>query len=279
MSLIKFVWKFLVSDFFGKSIIVTGAAGLLGQQQVRTLLRKGASVLALDLDESKLQEMASNGNDVSGKAGKLYTRACDITSRESVQGVLDSLGESFQIQGLINNAAINPKVEQGLPRKDSLDTLEWSQWELELKVALYGTFVCSQIFGKHMLEHNLPSSIVNLSSDYGHLAPRQSLYDDGSCNPRVKPPTYIAVKHSIVGLTRYFASFWAGTNIRVNALAPGGIANNQDSVFTARLSNEVPLGRMARVDEMDGPVCFLLSEDSSYVNGVELLADGGRAIW
>lgn len=130
-----------------------------------------------------------------------------------------------------------------------------------------------------MLAHGQPSSIVNLSSDYGHLAPRQALYDDGSINPPVKPPMYVAVKHSIVGLTRYFASLWAGSNIRVNSIAPGGIANGQDAIFKSRLSNEVPLGRMANVEEMDGPIAFLLSDASSYVNGIELIADGGRAIW
>lgn len=267
-----------MNDFNESSILITGAGGLLGTAQVRSLLNRNAKLIALDVDQTALDRLCGEFEAETGM-GRLITLTADITDPEKLREQLSGLLESRNVQGLVNNAAVNPKVEAGLPRRNSLSGLDWPKWENELKVGLFGAYNCSLIIGEHMLGHGLPSSVVNLSSDYGHLAPKQSLYFDGTSNPPIKPPIYIAVKHGIVGLTRYFASFWAGTNIRVNAIAPGGIANGQSPGFVEALSLEVPIGRMASVEELDGPIAFLLSEESSYVNGIELLADGGRAIW
>ena len=91
--------------------------------------------------------------------------------------------------------------------------------------------------------------------------------------------TYSIVKTGLIGLTRYTATYWAAKKVRCNALCPGGIENQQDSSFIAKLSSLIPLGRMAQQDEYQGSVIFLLSDASSYITGTTLIADGGRTVW
>ena len=257
--------------------MVTGAAGLLGFHHVHRLLLEGAVVIAIDLLDEGLQKRF--GSIPENLAVGLHLIACDITSQSSLEHALKPLMSQYSITGLVNNAAINPKVEEGLGRRSHLLEETWEDWNLEMKVGLYGTFNCIRIIAPHMLAHGMPSSIVNISSDYGHLAPKQSLYLDSTDDPPVKPLSYSIVKHGVVGLTRFFATFWAGMNIRVNALAPGGVMNDQEPSFLSRISSEIPMARMARPDEFGGALSFLLSDESSYLNGQEIVVDGGRSVW
>lgn len=95
----------------------------------------------------------------------------------------------------------------------------------------------------------------------------------------MKPASYSAVKGALLMLTKYLATYWADKNVRVNALSPGGVYAGQDQDFVARLTNLIPLGRMARVDEYQGAVLFLVSDASSYMTGANLVVDGGRTVW
>ena len=116
--------------------------------------------------------------------------------------------------------------------------------------------------------------ILNISSDLGIIAPNQDIYD----KKFIKPVTYSVVKHGIIGLTKYTASYWARKNIRCNAIAPGGISNNQDKSFVKKLNQLIPIGRMAKKNEYNGLVLFLCSDHSSYMTGSVVVADGGRTI-
>lgn len=118
-------------------------------------------------------------------------------------------------------------------------------------------------------------NIINISSDLGIIAPDQRIYEDSNF---IKPVTYSVVKHGIIGLTKYTASYWGKRNIRCNAIAPGGIFNKQNSLFVKRINKLIPLGRMAKKREYDGLVLFLCSELSSYMTGSVIVADGGRTI-
>jgi NAD(P)-dependent dehydrogenase (short-subunit alcohol dehydrogenase family) len=258
-------------------IVVTGAAGLMGFHHVQKLLLEEATVIAVDLTEHLL--LNSLGGLLETHKNKIHLLPCDITSASDLSMGLAPLFASHEINGLVNNAAINPKVENGLPSRSSALSESWEVWSKEIQVGVYGAYNCICIIGEHMLSHGTPSSIVNISSDYGHLSPKQAIYDDGSQDPPAKPAGYSVVKHGVVGLTRYFATFWAGSNIRVNAIAPGGVENGQSPEFVKRLSAEVPLDRMARPEEFGGTVSFLLSTEASYINGQEIIADGGRSIW
>ena len=116
----------------------------------------------------------------------------------------------------------------------------------------------------------------------GLIAPDQNLYkekDKSREEQNVKPVTYSVVKTGIIGLTRYLATYWPDHGVRCNALCPGGVENNQSNDFINRISKKIPLGRMARSDEFQGTIIWMLSDASSYLNGAVISVDGGRTVW
>lgn len=262
-------------------VVVTGASGLLGQQHSLAVLEEGGKVVMLDIDMKKLDsfrltlpyEFTEN----------ILSFPCDIRDETQVRIVAKEILKTFgAITGLVNNAAINPSVEKNSTRFERFETLSRDSWNEELDVGLWGSVVCSRVFGEIMLKSNFPCSIVNISSDHGLIAPTQHLYRiDGKPDEEqpVKPVTYSVVKHGLIGLTRYLATYWAKKNIRVNALCPGGVENGQNSDFSERFKAIVPMSRFAKPDEYKGALVYLLSNESSYMTGAVLVVDGGRSVW
>jgi NAD(P)-dependent dehydrogenase (short-subunit alcohol dehydrogenase family) len=208
----------------------------------------------------------------------------DITRKKEVEQLLEKLINKFQrVDILINNAANDPKVG------DENESSSWSRfenfslemWEEDLAVGLTGVFICSQVVGSYMAKQG-SGVILNISSDLGIVGPDQRLYEIEGRLPEeqpVKPVTYSVVKTGIIGLTRYLATYWASRGVRVNALCPGGIDAGQPTVFKERVHSRIPMGRMARKDEYRGVVLFMVSDESSYMNGAVLAVDGGRTCW
>jgi NAD(P)-dependent dehydrogenase (short-subunit alcohol dehydrogenase family) len=156
-----------------------------------------------------------------------------------------------------------------------------SQWDADLNVGLKGAFLCARSIGAIMAEQG-SGVIVNIASDLGVIAPDQRLYRREGVAPDqqpVKPVTYSIVKTGLIGLTRYLATYWCDRGVRCNALSPGGVENGQPGDFVTRLSSLIPLGRMARADEYQGALLFLCSDASTYMNGQNLVVDGGRSCW
>ena len=130
---------------------------------------------------------------------------------------------------------------------------------------------------------NYSGVIINVSSDLGVIAPDHRIYvkDNSTINDvrYYKPFSYSVIKHGLIGLTKYLATYLAEYGIRVNTLSPGSILNNQDPEFLTKLKNNIPLGRLASVDEYKSAIQFLASDASSYMTGQNLIMDGGRSVW
>ena len=204
----------------------------------------------------------------------------DVADPKSVKAVVDQIDN---IDILINNAAKDPKVkkESGLTPDSRFETMTPEYWKAGLDAALNGTFYCSQAVGNKMLE-NGGGVILNISSDLGVIAPDQRLYrKDGIPDEQqnVKPVTYSAAKWAIIGMTKYLAVYFATKGIRVNCLSPTGVFNNHPEEFVKKLSNIIPMNRMAHIDEYKGAVVFMCSDASSYMTGENLVIDGGKTIW
>ncbi len=260
-------------DLSNKVAVVTGAAGQLGGEYVRTLLGAGASVAAFDvwLDNPK-----SRLKDI--KSEKLISFEVDVTDKNSVKQGLEAVCSRFGDPNiLINNAAIDAPPNAGEHDTGPFETYPESSWEVMMNVNLKGTFLCCQVVGGHMAKTG-GGSIINISSIYGVLSPDQRIYEYKE-KPFFKPVAYSVSKSGVLNLTRYLATYWAEQNVRVNTLTLGGVFNNQDETFLRNYSSKVPLGRMAKQDEYNGAILFLASDASSYMTGANLLMDGGFSCW
>jgi len=265
-----------------KVIVITGGSGFLGQKHAEAVAESGGIPVLLDIDKKGLvtavEELRKKyKSDVAGFK-------CDITNKLEIEECLEKILEKFDhIDGLVNNAANDPKVGTSLDSKKltRLENISPEFWHKDIAVGLTGSFYCAQVFGHHM-SCSGGGVIVNIASDLAIIAPDQRLYQieglDKNSQP-VKPVTYSVVKSGLIGLTKYLATYWANDNVRVNAISPGGIYNNQSDDFKLKISSRIPMGRMANADENKGGLIFLLSDASSYITGFNLVVDGGRSIW
>jgi NAD(P)-dependent dehydrogenase (short-subunit alcohol dehydrogenase family) len=270
-----------IFDLSERVAVITGGAGLLGQQHAEAIAAVGGIPVLLDLRFDKPELKPDRLKERFGpKAMAIVT---DITKPASIQSVRDQILQVLgRIDILINNAANNPKMESSSSVNFSrLENFPLEQWDSDLSVGLTGAFLCAQVFGEVMARQT-KGVIVNVASDLAVIAPDQRLYrQDGlpaEVQP-VKPVTYSVVKSALVGLTRYLATYWCEQGVRCNAISPGGVYNGQPEKFVQRLSQLIPLGRMARLDEYQGAIIFLCSDASSYMNGSNLVVDGGRSCW
>ena len=271
-------------DLTGKAALITGAAGLLGMEHAAALLESGATVVLTDIGEPALNSARSTLSQGFDSA-RILTRIMDVSRPTDIQEVAKQLGaEGIRIDILVNNAAIDPKVngDQGVLETSRLENFPLQQWDLQVAVGLTGAFLCSQVFGSTMAADGKGGVILNIASDLSVFSPDQRLYRKPGLAENlqpVKPVTYSVIKAGLVGLTRYLATYWAERGVRSNALSPGGVFNGQGEEFVQRLSALIPLGRMAGRDEYRAAVQFLCSDASAYMNGQNIVMDGGRSVW
>jgi NAD(P)-dependent dehydrogenase (short-subunit alcohol dehydrogenase family) len=265
----------------GRVAVITGGAGFLGVRHAEAIASAGGIPVLVDI---ALDRATARARKIEADHGVPASAiVADITDPAAVRSILDEVQARYgRLDILINNAANNPRME-------ARDDIAWSrlenfpldQWNSDLAVGLTGAFLCSQVLGSAMAKQGR-GVILNVASDLSVIAPDQRLYMQpgvpADAQP-VKPVTYSVVKTAMVGLTRYLATYWAGAGVRVNAISPGGAYNGQPEEFVQRLSNLIPLGRMAGADEYQGAVLFLCSDASSYMTGQNLVVDGGRSCW
>lgn len=265
----------------GQVAIITGGAGLLGKQFASTLAQAGAAVVVADLNRMTAHTIAENlvkdGYPALGVG-------VDVTDPASVAEMVETAVNVYgRLDVLVNSAALDPKfdldaMERGIPA-GSFEDYPLDQWRQALDVNLTGMFLCCQAAVKPMLLQDKKGSIINICSTYGLVAPDQRLYQRDGVQTAYKPVYYSVTKAGVMGMTRYLAAYYAGTDIRCNALTPGGVYNQHDEEFVRSYSARAIMGRMAQIDEMNGALLFLASDASSYMTGANLVVDGGWTAW
>jgi NAD(P)-dependent dehydrogenase (short-subunit alcohol dehydrogenase family) len=258
-----------MSDAFrldGKVVVLTGAAGIIGTEVVKTFLEAGARVFAPDALEQKLGPSHES----------LVTCAANVAKRDSLLQAQSRLQEVWGIADvLINNAAT--KSDNFF---EPFETFPLEDWNQVMDVNLTGAMLSAQVFGSPMAERG-KGSIVNTLSIYGIVAPDQRIYEGSEYLGRAinTPAIYAASKAGLWGLTKYLASYWGHRGVRVNAITPGGVASGQNQTFTENYSHRTPLGRMAQTDDMANAMQYLASDAAKYVTGHNLIVDGGWTAW
>ena len=245
----------MMSNLKDKIIVVTGGSGLLGTAMINDLKLKGATVLNFEVNQ--LDDL----ND--GVIG------CDVTNEISVKRALDLIIDKFgRIDGWVNNAY--PRTSDW---GDKFEEISVESWQKNVDFQMNSVFICAQKVLEIMKQQGR-GSLVNIASIYGVVGPDFSVYKGTGMT---MPAAYSAIKGGVVNFTRYLASYYAPFGVRVNCVSPGGVFNDQNDIFVKQYENKVPMGRMGKPKEVAGPVSFLLSDESSYVTGHNMLVDGGWA--
>jgi NAD(P)-dependent dehydrogenase (short-subunit alcohol dehydrogenase family) len=254
-----------IFDLRNRIVAVTGGLGKLGFQYTHALLDHGARVALLDTKilHDSVDDQATHNQMFIG---------CDVRDVESLHRALNSIkaywGESPY--ALINNAAIDTPPIGPSP----FGIFSEGNFNHVLDVNVKGVLNCCHVFGDEMAKVGA-GSIVNVASIYGMVSPDQRIYEEGF----TKPLAYSVSKSALYNMTRWLATYWAVKGVRVNTLTLGGVLNNQDESFVKGYSNRVPMGRMAKEDEYNGAIVFLVSDAASYMTGSNLVIDGGLTAW
>ncbi len=271
-------------DLSGKVAIITGGAGMLGGAFAEALASAGCRVIVGDLRPDAARttaEQVSKTTDVD-----VVGMALDVTDRVSVTALVDEAIRRFgRVDILVNNAAMTARQGSNDMAGYLAPVEEYPReaWDRAIAVNLTGPFLCAQAVGPVMIRQG-GGSVINISSIYGLVAPDQRIYV-GTKNPYrpgesiYMPPPYPVTKGALLALNRYLATYWAGKNIRVNALTPGGVQESHDERFVRNYSDRTVLGRMATVDDYKGAILFLASDASRYMTGAVLVVDGGWTAW
>jgi NAD(P)-dependent dehydrogenase (short-subunit alcohol dehydrogenase family) len=253
-----------MTDLFsleGRVAIVTGGAGQLGAEIVRGLEERGARVAVFDLATDEFR--------------------VDVTDRAAIEQATNRVAAEWgEPDILVNAAALDSPPDAPPEEVGPLETYPEASFDRVMDVNVKGTFLCCQVVGARMAEAKR-GAIVNISSVYGMLSPVQDLYDFRRARGETffKPVAYSVSKSALYNLTRYLATYWARSGVRVNTLTLAGVWNEQPSEFVDAYTARMPIGRMADAAEVVGPVVFLVSDASSYVTGANLVADGGWSAW
>lgn len=235
-----------------KVIVVTGGNGLIGRQMITTLEELGAIAITADINFEK----TTTNNFI-----------IDITDEHSVKnGVKNILEKYKQIDGWINNAYPRTK-DWG----NKFENIPLKSWRENIDMHLNGYFLCCQVVLEQMKIQGF-GSLINISSIYGLVGPDFSVYEN---TEMTMPAAYAAIKGGLNNLTRYLASYYGAFQIRVNTVSPGGIFDNQSESFVKNYNKKVPMKRMASPKDITGGVIYLLSDEASYVTGLNLIIDGG----
>ncbi len=260
--------------------VITGGAGLLGVRHAEAIAAAGGIPVLADIRGAEAESAARE------LAARFHVPAvgtqCDVTNPESIEALVQSVLVRFgRLDILVNNAANNPKVEAPGRSFSRLERFSMEQWNADVAVGLTGPFLCAKIVGA-VLAAQRHGVIINISSEYGVIAPDQRLYREENLSDEeqpCKPVSYSVVKAGLHGLTLYLATYWAAAGVRVNTISLGGVESGQSPLFLQRAADRIPMGRMARPDDFQGALVYLCSDAAAFVTGANLVVDGGKTIW
>jgi NAD(P)-dependent dehydrogenase (short-subunit alcohol dehydrogenase family) len=262
----------------GKTAVVTGAVGILGQRFCRGLAEFGAQVVVVDLDSDRCTAFAQELERDYGTPA--LGVACDVSDPASVANMVDQVVTRFGAIHVLHNNAASKSADLDAFFA-STEKYLLSEWRKIMSVNVDGMFLVAQAVGCQMQRQATGGSIIQTASIYGIVSSDKRIYEGSFYLGRQisNPAVYSTSKAAVVGLTRYLAANWGDARIRVNALVPAGVESGQNDTFKSRYSARVPLGRMAQPDEMVGALVYLASDASSYMTGHCLVVDGGLSAW
>lgn len=252
----------------GRVVVVTGGAGLLGRTFVEAIARSGGIAIVADIDLSAAQHVAARIE--AAFPGRVAAASLDITERVSIQALLAELRSTYgRIDALVNNAY--PRNRQYGRR---LEDVTYEDFCDNVGRHLGGYFLVAQQFA---LEFRATGggTIVNMASVYGVVAPRFGIY---AGTPMTMPVEYAAIKSAVLHLTRYFAQYFKGDNVRVNAISPGGILDAQPEAFLDGYRAFAATKGMLDPADIEGALLFLLGDASRFVNGQNIVVDDGWSL-
>lgn len=251
-----------------KVVVVTGGAGVLGRQFCTAVVEHGGIAIVADRDVEAATCAAAGMNQ--GRPGRAEAVLLDITSQQSVCALIDSLAEKYgHIDAVVNNAY--PR-NRNYGRK--LEDVTYEDFCDNVGQHLGGYFLVAQQFGLFFREQG-NGNIVNMSSIYGTMVPRFEVY---AGTPMTMPVEYAAIKSAVIQLTRYFAQYFKGTGIRVNSLSPGGILADQPAAFLTAYNGHCASKGMLLPTDVVGTLLFLLSDQSQFMTGQNLIVDDGFSL-
>ncbi|MBK7666209.1 MAG: SDR family oxidoreductase [Sphingobacteriaceae bacterium] len=237
-----------------KIIIVTGGSGLLGKAIVKDIKLKNAIAINAELKKEAIADE--------------NTIICDVTSKDDVVNLLETVIKKYgRIDGIVNNAYPYTK-DWG----NKFEDVSLESWKQNVDMQLNSCFwICKNAL--EIMKKQKSGSIVNIGSVYGMIGPDFSIYENTGYAP--SPAAYSAIKGGIISFSKYLASYYGEHGVRVNCVSPGGILNNQNPLFIKQYEEKVPLKRMANPEDISPAVSFLLSDESKYITGHNLVVDGG----
>lgn len=253
----------------GKTIVITGGAGLIGKELVKGFADVGSNIIIADIDQIQGKTLETRYRRTPH--ANVIFKKLNITSIKSINGLIKAATSKFGRVDVWINCAYPRTSDWGT----EFDDISHDSLAKNIDMHMNGYFLCCQTIAKHMRK-NKSGSIINFSSIYGLVAPKLHIYK----KTRVKyAAPYSLIKGGIIQLTKYLAVLLAPDGIRVNSICPGGVFNGQDPKFVKKYSENTPMGRMANVKEIVGPTIFLASDAASYITGHILVVDGGWTIW
>ncbi len=257
--------KFQLSN---KTAVVTGGAGLIGSAICCALSEAGAKVYIAEIDREKGRKLSQAINDNGFKAEFIEM---DIVSEDSINSAVSRVVQKEnKLDIWVNNAY--PKTEDW---GSNFENVKVESLKKNVDMHMNGYFLCSQKALEEMKKYK-NGVLINIASHYGVLGPNFSVYDD---TKMTMPAAYSLIKGGIVNFSRYLSTYYAKHNIRVNAVCPGGVFDNQDPEFVKKYNKLVPLNRMADPEDIAGLVLFLCSDASAYITGQVVMVDGGLSAW